>query len=168
MKTLIRKSLIPQLVCGGIDSWVIWIPESKTALSRFALGTYTWDRKRGRSRQSILASAACRTLGFGLGCGLVFCVAFGFSAFATVLFALVVSSHLAFLLVVLRVWWFRLSALLVRVWSFRGAAVSFHAFRGFASRVGIASRNLAKKWEVRVVSVPRISAVKRSAGRSEL
>ena len=46
--------------------------------------------RAGGAPQSILSSATCRGLGFGVGCGLVFGVAFGFgcSAFAVVSVAL--------------------------------------------------------------------------------
>ena len=65
-----------------------------------------------------------------VGCGLVFCVAFGFGGYslAVVLFALVVSSRSALVLVVLRVRWFRLPFLLVR---FRYWFLSFCVCGGF-------------------------------------
>ena len=48
---------------------------------------------RGGSHQSILASPSFRGVGIVVGCDLVFCVAFGFSAFAVVSFALVFISR---------------------------------------------------------------------------
>ena len=70
----------------------------------------------GEAPQSILSSASCRGLGFGVGCGLAFCVAFGRSA--VVSFVLVVGSRsvLVLVLVVPRGGGFVCPLLLVLVW----------------------------------------------------
>ena len=67
--------------------------------------------RTGEAPQSILPSASCR--GLGIVFGLVFCVTWLFRVRGDFVCP---RRWLAFVLVVLRVQWFRLSILLVRVW----------------------------------------------------
>ena len=121
----------------------------------------------------------------GVGCGLVFCVAFRFggAALAVVSYALVVGARSVLVVpsggvfacpnfcsclvwVVLRIWWLRLPASLVRdccrMWPFapRFGFLSFCVPGGFAWFVpwsGASRRSAHANWEVSPLSLPRLN-----------
>ena len=132
--------------------------------------------------KSIPSSSACRGLGRGVGCGLVFRVAsvFGCPAFAVLSFSLVVGSlgvgraacaAVSYVQVVgPRLMLFAFVAHRVCIGRSARAVVSFHSPHGAAHRVGRPGRNSAEKCECRVVSVSCLNTAivyqpRKAAGR---
>ena len=89
------------------------------------MSRYLYPRA-GDAPQSILLGASRRGLGFAVGCGLVFCVAFSCFARAVVSFVPLTSSRSALVLC-------------VRPWSRAGVSFFFPSFGAFVSYVAVVS-----------------------------